>query len=421
LTWKIMQGDVKDKLAEIPDGTVQCVVTSPPYFGLRSYLPDTHKDKQLEIGLESTPELYVQNMVEVFREVHRVLRDDGTLWLNLGDSYAGSGKAGNNPEYQRRHTQFGQKERKERLGVPVPARAIGYKPKDLIPIPWLVAIALQKDGWWLRSGIPWLKNSAMPESVTDRPSSALEYFFLLSKSKKYFYDAEAIRIPGAVPAGTRAAKGSAERASQHGVNARPPDYKIYSGTRNRRNTDWFMESIKDILDGKNGTLLHDENGLPVAIFCNPQPYKEAHFATFSPRLITPMILAGTSPRACEVCGAPWERVVEKKRINRQTGKEVLGGWGDGGDPANQHKGGFNSIRPETHTKTLGWQPTCTCQNSGKGRCIVLDPFAGSGTTLWVAEHYGRDSIGIELSPEYVKLIEKRMDNFQQTIFGMGCG
>jgi DNA modification methylase len=295
LTWKIMQGDVKDKLAEIPDGTVQCVVTSPPYFGLRSYLPDTHKDKQLEIGLESTPELYVQNMVEVFREVHRVLRDDGTLWLNLGDSYAGSGKAGNNPEYQRRHTQFGQKERKERLGVPVPARAIGYKPKDLIPIPWLVAIALQKDGWWLRSGIPWLKNSAMPESVTDRPSSALEYFFLLSKSKKYFYDAEAIRIPGAVPAGTRAAKGSAERASQHGVNARPPDYKIYSGTRNRRNTDWFMESIKDILDGKNGTLLHDENGLPVAIFCNPQPYKEAHFATFSPRLITPMILAGTSP------------------------------------------------------------------------------------------------------------------------------
>lgn len=301
-----MQGDVKDKLAEIPDGTVQCVVTSPPYFGLRSYLPDTHKDKQLEIGLESTPELYVQNMVEVFREVHRVLRDDGTLWLNLGDSYAGSGKAGNNPEYQRRHTQFGQKERKERLGVPVPARAIGYKPKDLIPIPWLVAIALQKDGWWLRSGIPWLKNSAMPESVTDRPSSALEYFFLLSKSKKYFYDAEAIRIPGAVPAGTRAAKGSAERASQHGVNARPPDYKIYSGTRNRRN---------------------DENGLPVAIFCNPQPYKEAHFATFSPRLITPMILAGTSPRACEVCGAPWERVVEKKRINRQTGKEVLGGWG----------------------------------------------------------------------------------------------
>lgn len=408
-----MQGDVKDKLAEIPDGTVQCVVTSPPYFGLRSYLPDTHKDKQLEIGLESTPELYVQNMVEVFREVHRVLRDDGTLWLNLGDSYAGSGKAGNNPEYQRRHTQFGQKERKERLGVPVPARAIGYKPKDLIPIPWLVAIALQKDGWWLRSGIPWLKNSAMPESVTDRPSSALEYFFLLSKSKKYFYDAEAIRIPGAVPAGTRAAKGSAERASQHGVNARPPDYKIYSGTRNRRNTDWFMESIKDILDGKNGTLLHDENGLPVAIFCNPQPYPEAHFATFSPRLITPMVLAGASPQACEVCGAPWKRVQEKTgHINKRELAYV-----PNNSPTKTDSTGW---KPTTRATNI-WQPTCTCDNKGTGRCIVLDPFAGSGTTLWVAEHYGRDSIGIELSPEYVKLIEKRMDNFQQTIFGMGCG
>ena len=112
-------------------------------------------------------------------------------------------------------------------------------------------------------------------------------------------------------------------------------------------------------------------------------------------------------------------MVEKKRINRQTGKEVLGGWGDGGDPANQHKGGFNSIRPETHTKNLGWQPTCTCKNSGKGRCIVLDPFAGSGTTLWVAEQHGRDSIGIELSEEYCKLIRKRMDKMQMNIFSLG--
>lgn len=385
MAWILKQGDVKDRLAEIPDGAVQCVITSPPYFGLRSYLPDTHKDKQLEIGLESTPELYVQNMVEVFREVRRVLRDDGTLWLNLGDSYAGSGKAGNNPEYQRRHTQFGQKERKERLGVPVPAKAIGYKPKDLIPIPWLVAMALQKDGWCLRSGIPWLKNSAMPESVQDRPSSALEYFFLLSKGKKYFYDTEAIRMPGAIPAGTKAAKGSAERASQHGVNARPPEYKTYSGTRNRRNTDWFMDSIKGILQGRNGTLLHDENNVPIAVFCNPQPYPETHFATFSPRLITPMILAATSSKACEVCGAPWERVIESS----------------GGKIA-----------------TVGWQPTCECDNVGTHRCVVLDPFAGSGTTLWVAEYYGRDSIGIELSEKYCELIEKRMDNFQQTIFSL---
>ncbi len=408
-----MQGDVRDKLSELPDKHVQTVVTSPPYWGLRSYLPDEHEDKRFEVGLEPTPELYVQNMVEIFREVRRVLRDDGTLWLNLGDSYAGSGRgAWDNPSNNVKETYIPKmKDYKHISKIP-----FGLKPKDIIGIPWRVAFALQADGWWLRSAIPWLKNSAMPESVTDRPSSALEYFFLLSKSKKYFYDAEAIRIPGAVPAGTKAAKGSAERASQHGVNARPPEYKTYSGTRNRRNTDWFMESIKDILDGKNGTLLHDENGLPVAIFCNPQPYPEAHFATFSPLLITPMIKAGTSPRACEVCGAPWERVVIRK--GQKPGRDRNhGGRTDGRARPAQWVGRQNP----TTTVTTGWQPTCKCNNEGRGQCIVLDPFAGSGTTLWVAEHHGRDSIGIELFEEYVKLIEKRMSNFQQTLFSMGCG
>lgn len=415
-----MQGDVRDKLRELPDKHVQTVVTSPPYWGLRSYLPDEHEDKRFEIGLEPTPELYVQNMVEIFREVRRVLRDDGTLWLNLGDSYAGSGRgAWDNPSKEVKETYIPKtKDYKH-----IPKTPLNLKSKDLVGIPWRVAFALQADGWWLRSAIPWLKNSAMPENISDRPSTAVEYFFLLSKSQQYFYDAEAVRMPGAIPTGTRAAKGSAERASQHGVNARPPDYKIYSGTRNRRNTDWFMESIKDILDGKNGTLLHDENGLPVAIFCNPQPYPEAHFATFSPLLITPMIKAGTSPRACEVCGAPWERVIERKGggiKNIGTGKNVQGDR-KGKNPKNYDRlkiKGAGGITPATAI-TTGWQPTCECDNVGTHRCVVLDPFAGSGTTLWVAEHYGRDSIGIELSPEYVKLIEKRMDNFQQTIFGMG--
>ncbi len=424
MTWKIVQGDVRDNLAELPEKSVQCVVTSPPYWGLRDYGVDG------QIGLEKTPEEYVANMVEVFRGVWRVLRDDGVLWLNLGSSYAGSGKAGSNPEYQKRHTQFGQKERKERLGVPTPAKSIGFKPKDLIPIPWMVAMALQQDGWYLRSAMPWLKGSAMPESVTDRPSSALEYFFLLSKSERYFYDIEAVRMKGTIPAGAIAAKGSPERASQKGVNSRPPEYKKYSGTRNRRNTDWFMASIRDILEGKSGTMLHDENDVPVATFCNPQPYKEAHFATFSPRLITPMILAGTSPRACEICGAPWERVVEKG-APLDDWKKACGADSNGEYEGRAQKD-YEKARAENASevkkrilagmlkrKTTGWQPTCTCQNSGKGRCIVLDPFAGSGTTLWMAETLGRDSIGIELSEEYCKLIRKRMDKMQMNIFSLG--
>jgi len=275
-------------------------------------------------------------------------------------------------------------------------------------IPFLVAGALQQDGWYLRSVIPWLKNSAMPESVTDRPTSAIEYFFLLSKSQKYFYDIEAVRMQGSIPAGTRAAKGSEERASQFNVNARPPEYKIYSGTRNRRNSDWFMDSLRDILNGENGTLLHDENDLPIAVFCNPQPYPGSHFAVFPPRLITPMILAGTSPKACEKCGAPWEMVINKTgHINKREPAHV-----PNNSPTKTDSTGWKS----TTISTNKWQPTCTCKNEGKARCIVLDPFAGSGTTLEAARLQNRDSIGVELSKEYCKLIEKRMRKFKLSLF-----
>ena len=362
-------------------------------------------------------------MVQVFREVKRVLRDDGTVWINLGDCYSSGGMS--NPSSK--STLGGGKD----LGAAdysitrkVPN---GLKPKDLVGIPWRVAFALQADGWYLRSAMPWLKGSAMPESVTDRPTSAVEYFFLLTKSKRYFYDIEAVRKPvaGATVKRARASNNASKRKDkgdakwQAGLTPDKQD-KYFSGItensgRNRRNSDWFMDSIRDILEGKSGTLLHDENNIPIAIFCNPQPYKEAHFATFSPRLITPMILAGTSPCACEICGAPWERVVEREKVKVSDSKRY-----SGVTLRNDAEDG----RHETLTTTTGWQPTCACQNSGKARCIVLDPFAGSGTTLWVAERFGRDSIGIELNPEYCKLIEKRMSNRQQTLFeivGRNCG
>ena len=188
---KILTGDCLAVLETLPPESVHCCVTSPPYYGLRNYGVDG------QIGLEDSPEAFVQRLISVFSEVKRVLRNDGTLWLNLGDSYAGSGKAGYNPDYQKKHTQFGQKERKERLGRPIPAKAIGLKPKDLVGIPWMVAFALRSDGWYLRSDIIWNKPNPMPNPVKDRPSTAHEYIFLLTKSVTYYYDHENIKVGGA--------------------------------------------------------------------------------------------------------------------------------------------------------------------------------------------------------------------------------
>jgi DNA modification methylase len=253
MTYTVHVGDCLASLRQMPAESVNTCVTSPPYFGLRDY------GHEGQIGLEDTPEAYVARLVEVFREVRRVLRDDGTLWLNLGDSYAA------NRSYQVPSTKGGPKHGPGQsaggAGSVVPD---GLKPKDLLGIPWRVAFALQADGWYLRQDIIWHKPNPMPESVTDRCTKAHEYIFLLSKSPRYYFDNEAIKEPGVIPAGTKAAKGSAERAAQAGVNSRPPEYKVYDGTRNRRSV-WTVTT---------------------------KPYKGAHFATFPPDLIEPCILAG---------------------------------------------------------------------------------------------------------------------------------
>ena len=253
---RILVGDVRTRLAEIPDGSVRTCITSPPYFGLRDYGHDG------QIGLEQTPDDYVNELVEVFREVRRVLSDDGTLWLNLGDSYAGSGVGGGG---NRKGNENGQHDALKALGrPPVPT---GLKPKDLIGIPWRVAFALQQDGWYLRSDIIWHKPNPMPESVTDRPTKSHEYLFLLTKSPRYYYDHEAIKEDGVIPAGTKVAKGSAERQGLKGVNARPPEYKVYDGKRNKRDV-WTI---------------------------NTKPFKGAHFAVMPEALAEPCILAGSAP------------------------------------------------------------------------------------------------------------------------------
>lgn len=245
----IIVGDCREQLAKLPEGSAHCCVTSPPYFGLRDYGVDG------QMGLEATPDEFVSGMVEVFRQVRRVLRDDGTLWLVIGDSYANDGKWGG-------HT--GGKHAKALHCSPIgrQKKYTGLKPKDLIGIPWMLAFALRADGWYLRKDIIWHKPNAMPENVSDRPASAHEYIFLLSKSHRYYYDNEAVKVDAISehPSGNGFKRG--ERLTFDGRGSNEP----WQPTEKCNRRDVWTVPIK--------------------------PFREAHFATYPGELIEPCILAG---------------------------------------------------------------------------------------------------------------------------------
>jgi len=440
----VYQGHVLDVLRGLPAVSVQCVVTSPPYWGLRDYGiepeiwdardgcehvwgneailstgrndgdrsrldagsyngggPDKYYVGKQEasqgkfcqqcgawrgtLGLEPTPELYVKHMVDVGREIRRVLRKDGTVWLNLGDSYAQSGGHNQTAEelkQQKAKGWFGDERgrypsRATSSGRAANTAVSGLKPKDLIGIPWRVAFALQADGWWLRSDIIWSKPNPMPESVTDRPTKAHEYIFLLTKSDRYFYDADAVREPHADTQHTRSrycyGPSKALKHSQNkDTNIEDDDFAQYftkeDGKRNKR-TVWTIAT---------------------------QPYPDAHFATFPRKLVEPCILAGTSEKGCcPECGSPWERVVEKPYM-MLVEESRIDRYGTG--QAGVH-------RPD---KTIGWRPTCTCNADDPIPCVVMDPFGGSGTVALVAEKHGRRWILIEKSREYCDMAVKRI-------------
>jgi DNA modification methylase len=364
----LLQGDCRAILPTLPAESVQCVVTSPPYFGLRDY---GHAD---QIGLEATPEEYVETMVGVFREVRRVLRPDGTLWLNLGDSYASKPPGCNG-------YKDGRANREERRSAGVPP---GLKPKDLVGIPWRVAFALQADGWYLRSDIIWSKPNPMPESVKDRPTKAHEYVFLLTKSARYFFDADAVREEAAPRSAERYRYDFSGTKGADGVNDRrtvPEGQREFNGSRNIR-TVWTIPT---------------------------QPYSGAHFATFPRALVEPCLKAGTSEKgACSVCGAPWARVVEREVHTTGRGRDHIAG---GDVEAGQ---GWEGVpRASIATKTTGWSPSCCCfcapGNGSTVPCVTMDPFYGSGTVGLVAQDMHLDCIGIELSEDYAKLARKRTE------------
>jgi DNA modification methylase len=289
MIWDIREGDNLTSLRQMPDESVQTCITSPPYWGLRDYGNDG------QLGLEATPEEYTANMVEVFREVRRVLRDDGTLWLNLGDSYTGGGTIGRNDtdadSLARRSAKFGTGTAVGNQGNRPPAP--GLKPKDLVGIPWRVAFALQADGWYLRSDIIWAKPNPMPESVTDRPTKAHEYLFLLTKSARYFYDAQAVSEPLAPASVSRLGQDVDSQVGSDRVPGKTNGNMKAVGSRFGGNK--YGDDTSDQSRTKSGNVYTGVSGRRnkrTVWTVATQPFKGAHFAVFPPKLIEPCVLAG---------------------------------------------------------------------------------------------------------------------------------
>jgi DNA modification methylase len=336
-------------------------------------------------------------MVQVFHEVKRVLRKDGTCWVNMGDCYSGSGR-GADAKYANQSLSEDSERIKPDWDI------CGLKPKDLVGQPWRLAFALQADGWYLRSDIIWAKPNPMPESVTDRPTKAHEYIFLLSKSPRYFYDQEAVREKNVNPDRTNYAPGKEAYSvgNIHGPN----------DSRASRNDGFKAYAEGKTCNGRNSRTVWE---------IATQPYPEAHFATFPEELPRRCIKAGTSEKGCcPKCGSPWERKTEDLEPVQQhwapgTQEKAAIAQGPHGKTSVINTG---FITPK---KSIGWQPTCSCGLTETVPCVVLDPFAGSGTTGAVARGMGRSSVLIELNPEYVKLIRERcetnhiaLEAFEQT-------
>jgi DNA modification methylase len=380
----VYQGDCREVLASMEPESVHCVVTSPPYWGLRDY------GTSGQLGLEPTPEEYVANMVDVFREVRRVLRADGTVWLNLGDSYAAGGTGGASDKSRLNGGKGVGPLEKIKAGPTIPRSAPdGLKPKDLVGIPWRVAFALQADGWYLRSDVIWSKPNPMPESVTDRPTKSHEYLFLLSKSARYYYDADAVREPHVRVWDPKTNGGSWSHPAPTGEHGKTGyehrgDYPEPNPAGRNLRSVWTVAT---------------------------QPYPGAHFATFPEKLIEPCIKAGSSEKGvCPECGAPWVRLVERTGYHfpedDAASKQIAAGVRISEKKSGADYARFKAANPD---RQLGWRPSCGHGTMAEAithsmrtePAVILDPFAGSGTTGRVAQRLSRRAVLIDLNADYL--------------------
>lgn len=435
------------------DNSVHCAITSPPYFGLRQYEGQPtvwggdplcqHRWGQFQsplhpgqidqtkyqkaglvvgnaqnaptgrfcgrcgawegfLGLEPAPDLYVAHLAAIFEEVRRVLRPEGTLWLNIGDSYASSGghTVSEDESGGIRGGRRNNKQRQNAKGIYGPS--VGLKPKDLIGIPWMTAFALRAAGWWLRSEIIWFKKNPMPESVTDRPTRGHEQVFLFAKSGNYFCDMEAIKEPHTDSSQER------YKYSHHGHDSGfAKDARTGSSYRKMREQDLPMGEFVNPSGRNKRTVWEISSGAS---------FSGEHYAAFPQSLVLPCLLAGTSAHGvCADCGSPYERIVEREEIEA----DDEGNYGAKGskwkDQAKQSSGqriqhNLNRLRtagrdhdnPYAKTWTAGWEKTCDCKTSEVMPATVLDPFCGTGTTGLVAKKLGRRFVGLDLSFTYLQ-------------------
>ncbi len=405
----------------------------------QSYICQNCEAWKGQLGLEPSPHLFIEHLVSVCREIRRTLRPDGIFWLNIGDTFAGSGKGGRDGQ----GGWGGSKQRTNAGSIYVPSsgdRCFGIKPKDLMLIPQRLAIALQDDGWWVRGMFPWYKKNAFPESVKDRPTMAHEYWIMLTKTRRYFFDHVAV---------SQQVNGELKSLLAKLLDSDIDEVMKALKGRNIRSSDIFMLSIDDIIKWYKNYIvgiqslltsegmLYDEEYNPFALLFNTNPSRYAHFATFHKKMLYILIKSSTSQHgACAECGSPYTRSIEETPlfpISTATEISTYNSKYAGKDQRLFRQGTILSnvatnrkksvddaqlLFPDdiqkqkvycrlVHefgnlktVKTTGWEKTCKCHTNAIQPCIVLDPFGGSGTTALASIDLGRDFTSIELNPEY---------------------